>query len=289
MIPQRAPRHFVRADPDEVLAAGQKTVVLVGPPDALTGEVVLHNRTDEPVAVREVAVTADKKSAGLLGDRLRLRSRFEPGARRTVAVSVALPADVAPGEYQERLRIGGKEVPVRLVVQPLRRVDVNPRRLHFVGIEPGLEHRAELTISNRGNVPVQIPNLRHATALDVDTLCKNIVLAIREKGDEGSTATLDAFVRGIQKDMAGWFELSLDEAGEVVKPGASQAIHLTVKLPDDVQANRTYDGSFRLLGRLVSYVVSPAAIVTTKTRGRAARRKTAKKAGSRKKSPRRSK
>lgn len=286
MILQRAVRNFVRADPDEVLSVGQKTVVLMGPPDALTGEVVLHNRTDEPVAIREVAVKTGKKSAGLLGDRLRMRSRFEPGGQRTVPVSVALPADVAPGEYEERIRIGGKEVPVRLVVQPLRRVDVNPRRLHFLGIGPGLEHRAELTISNRGNVAVQIPNLRHATALDVDTLCKSMVLAIREKGDEGSTATLDAFVRGIRRDMAGWFELTLEEAGEVVEPGTNLEIHLTMKLPDDVEANRTYDGSFRLLGRTVSYVVAPAPIV--RTQARAARRKTAKKAGERKQSPRRS-
>lgn len=286
MIPQRAVRNFVRADPDEVLSIGQKTVVLMGPPDALTGEVVLHNRTDDPVAIREVAVKTGKKSAGLLGDRLRMRSRFEPGGQRTVPVSVALPADVAPGEYEERIRIGGKEVPVRLVVQPLRRVDVNPRRLHFVGIGPGLEHRAELTISNRGNVPVQVPNMRHATALDVDTLCKSMVLAIREHGDEGSTATLDAFVRGIRKDMAGWFELTLEEAGEVVEPGTSLEIHLTMKLPDDVETNRTYDGTFRLLGRTVSYVVAPAPIV--RTQARAARRKAAKKAGERKQSPRRS-
>lgn len=261
----------VRADPEAKISVGQDSLVLIGPPESLSGDVTLRNDSSEHLLIRDFAIKSDRKSSGLLGSRLAVRSRLDPGTERSASVSASLPSTIAPGEYAEKITIGGKDVPVRIVVQPMMKVDISPHRLHFVGIRPGLEHHAELLIVNRGNVPVQIPNLRHSTALDVDTICRNLSLAVRDKGHEGSTATLDAFVQGLRRDMAGWLELTVEEAWEIVEPGKIISIHVTLKLPDDVDANRAYRGEFRLLGRLVSYSISRTPVVKRTTPGRAGR------------------
>jgi hypothetical protein len=250
---------FVRADADRVLTAAQDRITLIGPPDSLTGVAVLRNTSDEHVSIRDAAPVSGGKSKGLLQS-LQIRSRFEANTEQAVSLSASLPSSLPPGEYDETVAIGGQPVPVRLVVQPRMRVEINPRSLHFVGTEPGTEHRAQLVLTNNGNIPVQVPSLRHATALDIDTLCSNLARAVREKGHEGSTATLDAFVKGIKKDMAGWFELGLDETWTIVEPGQALLLNLTVTLPDDIVVNRIYSGNFRLFDALIGYFVTPSPV-----------------------------
>lgn len=258
MSAARPRRRVVRAEPDAELAVGDESLVLVGPPDALSGSVMLRNEGEERLVVRGIAVKRGGRSGGLLGSRLAVRTRLEPGARGLAAVSAALPSTVAPGEYLEHLEVRGKEVPVRLLVQPLVRVEVTPCRLDFVGIEPGLVHRALLVVSNQGNIPVEVPSLRHGMVLEADALCRNLTLALREKGAEGATATLDAFARGLREEMAGWVAFTVEEARQVIAPGESVTVHLSLELPKDVQANRVYEGAFRLLGRLVRYTITRA-------------------------------
>jgi hypothetical protein len=253
VIRDRAFRRVVSASEQATgVSVCQESIVLNGPPGSLSGRVRLRNDSAEHLILRNLAVRTDK-GAGLLGPEVSFRANLGPQSDVAESFSVSLSPTVPPGEYVEYLRIGAAEVPVRLVVQANVDVEVVPDDLYFLGIGPGVQHRAELLVINRGNVPVQVPNLRHSTVLDVDSICSNLSLAVREHGDEGSTATLDAFVRGIKRDMAGWVEIVVEEAYAIVDAGGTLPIHVTFTLPDDVDDKAEYDGAVRVFEELVTY------------------------------------
>ena len=53
----------------------------------------------------------------------------------------------------------------------------------------------------------------------MDLICRNLSLAVRTNGDEGIEKTLDAFTRGLKKDITDWVDISINEAGQVVAAG----------------------------------------------------------------------
>lgn len=248
--------------PQENVTAPEDPVVLSGPPGALHGVISLRNQTGDRLFVRDFALqpAKGKKSADFetIGtDRLAVRTRLLAGEARSQQIHLALGRQTPPGTYEATVSIGKKDVPVRLVVQPVVDVELSPDELFFTGVEPGRTHTAEVLLLNRGNVPVTVPTLKHATTVDTDLVCRSLSQAIRDHGEDGSQATLDALAKTLAEDLAGWVKLSVKNAGAVVEPGASTLMEISLTLPDDVRPERTYEGDIRVLDELLSYLILP--------------------------------
>lgn len=246
--------------PVKNVSTSQEAIVLSGPPHMLTGNLILQNRAGEKLFVRDLPLRPSKArkkgaKAAPLGDHLLVRARLAPDESKSHPLQVTLDAQTPPGVYEASVSIGKTEVPVRLSVHPFIEVSLAPDSLYLVGLEAGRTHEADVLLVNEGNVPVEVPPLRHGTATDMDLVCRNLVQAIRENGKEGSQAVLDAFVRGVTADIAGWIELTIKEAATVVDPGASILMHMTFKLPEDVKMERAYEGEIRIYDELLSYVI----------------------------------
>ncbi len=246
---------------DEVsrqFAVTNKSIVLTGPPSDLVGRIGLCNQSDEPIHIRNLPVDSTGKNAITLPQKneLSISAKLLPGEEMEATVTFSLDERTPPGEYHASIKIDDKEHEIQLIVQPSLAVEISPRNLNFIGAKPGQIHKATLLLVNNGNVPVQIPSVHHSTLLDVDTICRNLSVAVRESGGNGSVATLDAFVKGIQRDMADWVELSMPEAKQTIDPGNSLQLHLTLKLPGDV-SNKVdmHKGAFRFLNKIIHYCI----------------------------------
>lgn len=241
----------------EMLDVGTEEIILNGPPSDLRGHIHLGNKSGDTFRIKTLALEYLNRRNNFLGSGapLHFSCRLRPGEEKIQRVSHRLPPDTRPGTYASELIIGGERRPVKIVVQPHIDVKIYPVRFSFQGSNPDRTHTAAITITNLGNVPFQIPQIKHATVLDMDFLCRAASLAIRDKGAEGYMPMMDQLTKNIQKDMAGWLSISLEECGQVLGPGKSLVAHLTITLPADIDPKKDYSGDIRLWDQGISYVI----------------------------------
>src|SRR5687768_13989197 len=184
----------------ESLDIEEDEIVLNGPPQSLTGSVVLKNKETQTVFIRDLALTPGGDDTPASQGRFQLLTALQAGEERLQQVTFQLPLNTPPGTYERRLSIGGREKSVRLIVQPNIEIDISPVALFFQGAVAGKTFDAEISLTNNGNLPFKVPsNIRHTTMLDEDYLCRALSFAIREKGGEGFDPVMDELTRNIHK------------------------------------------------------------------------------------------
>ena len=241
----------------ESLDIEEEEIILNGPPQSLTGTVLLKNKEAQTVFIRDLALVHGGDNAGESQGRFQLVTALQAGEQRLQEVNFQMPLNTPPGTYERRLSIGGREKSVRLVVQANIEIDINPVTLYFQGAVAGKTYDAEITLTNNGNLPFKIPsNIRHTTMLDEDYLCRALSFAIREKGGEGFNPVMDELTRNVHKEMADWVELQLKEAGSIVEPGKAMLLHLSFTLPRNTNSSRDYSGNIRIADKTISYRIN---------------------------------
>jgi len=269
IIGRKGFRLISAGDDFKQFAATSEEMVFIGPPSNLEGRIALCNTSDEPIHIRKLPLMAKGTEKIKLPEKneVSISAKLQPNQELETTASFSLDNKTPPGEYQAAINVGDKEHLVKVIVHPNVSVKVTPQKLHFIGAAPKQEHKVKLLFVNEGNVPIQIPSVRHSTVLDADTICRNLSLAVRKSGDEGSEATLDSFVKGIKKDMSGWVELSLDEAMQIVEPGKDLILNLTMKLPEDINKDiDLHKGAFRFLNKIIHYKIVMAPQQATRKR-----------------------
>jgi hypothetical protein len=246
----------------EIIEWDEEEIILTGPPAFLKGMITLHNRSDEKVLVRDLAIQATERSAvDIAQQSLPLHSMLQPRETRLQKARISLNPTTPPGTYRFEVQSGKTTRPLTLIVQEHLRFSLSPQRFVLLGIAPEQVHQKEILLANMGNIPVTVPNIRHNTTLDMDLICRNLSMAIRDTGSEGIEATMDTLVKGIREDMVDWLDITIQEAGEIIEPGTSKLLHISFKLPKDIDPRRVYEGEIRFLDSFLSYRILPAAQV----------------------------
>jgi len=233
----------------EHIGFGENEIILSGPPSSLRGPVMLHNATDQHLFVRELPMKNAQNADAVFPVHTTLKPREKKSKNLFYAVDPLTPA----GTYEMNLQIGDETKKVTLIVHENLDVQLSPENIILEGIEPGLQHTKEILFSNKGNIALAIPAIKHNTLTDMDLICRNLSLAVRTSGDEGIEKTLDTFTKGLKKDITDWVDISITEAGQVVGPGQTILLHLNITLPADVNKNYHYTGDIRMFDQLIHY------------------------------------
>lgn len=236
-------------------------IILNGTPGFLSGNIYLKNHHDDTVFIREVpmvaADSAKSKQKENLPSHFKLLTSLRSGEERVQQITLQLPATTPPGRYERKMMIGGQEKKLTIIVQPNVEIDINPLMLHFQGIKSGNKYDAEISLTNAGNMPFKIPsNIKHSSMLDEDYFCRAMSLAIRKKGGEGYTATMDELTKNIYSEMTDWVGVNIKESGKVVQPGQSMQLHFSLTMPAKVDRSRDYFGNVRLWNKEISYRIN---------------------------------
>jgi hypothetical protein len=237
----------------EKLHIREDEIVLIGPPSALAGNVFLSNKAEETLFIRGLPMSPAQNDRSGTPETLKMTTALQAGEERVHRISHKLPRTTPPGVYERSIRVGDIEKKLKLVVQPSIDIDIHPADLYFSGVVPGDSYYAEMSLTNKGNMPFKIPDVKHVTTLDADYLCRATSLAMREKGKEGFNAMMDELTRNIHRDMADWAIFKLEESGREVAPGESLLLHVTLTLPKNVDRGRDYSGTVRIWDHMVSY------------------------------------
>lgn len=242
----------------EKLNIGEDEVVLNGPPAFMTGNVLLSNNDEDTLFIRDLPLAQSNEGNNLpkTPSSFKFLTSLRPGEERSHKITYQLPGSTPPGIYDSTIQVGGQEKRVKMIVQPNIQVEIAPLKIHFQGVEAGKSYSTIITMSNIGNLPFRIPDIKHVNTLDEDYLCRALALAIRENGGEGFKATMDELTRNIHKEMTDWATVKLDESGRVIQPGEIIQLHFTLTLPRNVNPARDYFGDVRIWNKLISFNIN---------------------------------
>ena len=252
------------------LSIPDEEIILNGPPGRLEGTIHLQNPLDSPLKVKYIPLqegkaSGSKKASPGFRPMLNLNVRMDAGEQRMEPVNLSMPYDTPPGTYDRFIQVGGKNRSVKIIVQPTISISVFPDAFTFQDTTPGTAHTATFTVTNLGNLPFQIPEIKHVAALDMDYLCRALGMAFRENDTEGLTATLDRATQNIKDNLTNWADARVPEAGNIVEPGRSMVVNLKITLPKNADARNDYSGTVRFWDKDLSFVVK-SHVKTVKSR-----------------------
>jgi hypothetical protein len=234
-----------------------KEIILNGPPSDLQGHILLENTQDDLLRVKTLAlVDKNKKRVKEIGrSSIRMSCRIRPGEQKLKTISHQLPATTPPGTYNSYLMVGKELRKVKMVVQPTIDIRVSPEIFTLQDTSPGKKHSVTFTLTNLGNMPFQIPDLKHAGSLDMDLFCRAFGFGFREKKAEGFMETMDVVTKNVKENLADWAEVSLDKFGEIVDSGQSMSLTLNLTMPGNSDPKRDYEIDLRFWDKEISSVV----------------------------------
>jgi len=238
----------------EKVNTDNEEIILNGPPSDLRGHISLRNASEDALSIKALKLVHNEKALGGNAS-LRIGSRLNPGEQKLESISHELPAQTPPGTYESSLYIGGAERKIKMIVQPQMQVSVHPNNFSFVGAEAGKTHSAQITITNTGNLPFTIPDVKHVAALDMDLICRAFGFALRSKGGEGYIPTMDELAKNINRYLPDWASAHVEEAGQTLQPGETKIIHLNITLPKNTDAGKDYTGNMRFWNKSISYEI----------------------------------
>lgn len=241
----------------EKLSAGSGEIILNGPPGDLRGHISISNKNKDALKVKSLPLVHNNKLMDRMGidSSLHLSCKLNPGEEKIVELLHQVHPLTAPGTYESSIMVGGENRKVKMVIQERMVIDIHPTSFTFVGTEPDKIHAASFTLTNLGNVAFQIPDVKHAAALDMDMLCRAFGVAMRSSGANGYENMLDEVSKNIQSNLPDWANANIAECGAVLQPGDSLLIHLSITIPKDCNPGRDYSGNIRFWDKDLSYAI----------------------------------
>jgi hypothetical protein len=251
----------------ESIGIQEDDIVLNGSPGQLSGFIKLNNHDSETVFINGLAFSYINSKSNI-AENIQLITALLPGEQKTQRITHKLPLNTPPGVYEHTINIGGKQRNVKFIVQQNMDISLTPQQLYFTEVLPEKPYTAYITLSNNGNVPFVIPDIKHVTTLDSDFLCRAQSLAMRDKGNEGFMAFMDSITKNVKADMADWAKISIKEKGKVLQSGESCLIEFTIFLPKNVDTKRDYSGNIRFWESSISFKIKSQESQTEKQHGK---------------------
>ncbi len=250
----------------------ENEIILNGTPNDLNGHIQFVNKQKEVLRIKSLAlVDKNKKRTSTNGaDFIRVAVRLNPGEQKLTAINHELPSTTAPGIYEDYLMLGNQMHKVKMIVQPALSIEINPSSFTFLDSSPDKMHTAILTLTNTGNLPFQIPALKHGVLLDMDLYCRAFGVSFRKKGLDTYTTALDEVTKNINAHLIDWVSISVDEIGQIVKPGDSLMLHINFIIPKDADPKKDYEGNIRFWNKEIAIAIkSHTELIKTSRNGKA--------------------
>lgn len=241
----------------EKISVRDDEIILIGPPNNLRGHIFIRNTDTEALRVKSLPLLHDNQTGRMTNEstQLRLSCRLQPGEEKLEPLFHQVSPQTPPGNYMTTLQVGGQMRQLQLMVQARIDINVYPQNFSFQETGPGKIHTAEFALTNIGNVPFQVPEVKHIAALDMDFFCRAFGFGFRDKGAEGHVAALDEVTRNIQSNIPDWAPANIKEVGKILVPGESMIIHLSITLPANSDPRKDYSGNIRFWNKDIAFAI----------------------------------
>jgi hypothetical protein len=252
------------------VSSADKPLVLVGPPRGVRGEVHLLNASDDKIIIRKPlmrslaapargkAAKSAAKATALLEEPLALRRIIvRPGQTRMVPIVLKLDATTSPGTYQAQLDVDGvvREVVVHVIEDVS--FSIEPRDL-VIPNRPGQKIQKQIVVANTGNMPVVVKTIG-ALVLDEELAhCRALRGALADVG--ATLKNLDDFIVALghrYHDIYDKLILKVQNDSTTVDPGETEAIDLTITIPDKLETRARYSTYAPIATESLNFTIVP--------------------------------
>ena len=262
---------------NETGQADSGTIVLVGRPGALKGELFLDNPGEARLVFRGAAVSSlqisgEAKTGRELSGVPPVESMIvaqkvpavtvRPGERRRVPLKFALSPNTPPGEYHASLQLADRTFPVVFHVVEQLSLEISPAQL-VLRNDAGATISKQVVLHNRGNVPLEIDELS-AIPLDDELLNCRILRGVAAAVDSEEKIDLDSVLAAFARHS----RLALDQAGILrvrnrsgrltLQPGEIRAVTLEFRLPESLEKRSRYRAILPIYTADLVIVIAPA-------------------------------
>jgi hypothetical protein len=196
--------------------------------------------------------------------------RLSPGLAR---LWFSLPSYTPPGSYGGSAKIGGSDFRVAVDVDPNENLVLSPPELKIVATRSE-KITTVLTLANAGNVVCDIRNTHAFGLFDVEGAERAVGAALRDsavKGREKMDRLMDRFA----EEHAGFVRVLIEEGSGPIAPGEVHELRVNLRFPDNMNAGRTYTGTWVLFN--LAYQVRVRAEVEEQSRPTDTRHRESKK------------
>jgi hypothetical protein len=263
------------ADEEPDYLSPEETIVLIGEPKSLRGELRWHNTGDEKIVLRDAWVhgarATNDDAAGFAGVKsfappkspapASLSGTIHPGQSQRVPLTFDLGRHTPPGEYRGELKVGGRTHPLVMHVAEAVRLRVSPDQI-VIDQSAGATVFKRVVLSNEGNVPLTIGEIGGVMLGEELMLCLGLRATIATVNDK--TQPLEELFAEIVRDDAraitrqvGSLEVNNPAAPVVLQPGEVRPLDLEIRLPDNLKSNSRYRGRLPLYTSDLEFVIVP--------------------------------
>lgn len=228
---------------DEPWVVLEDRLQFLGKPTLCLGHLHLHNRSDEKVRIKRIPLVESRLTgpADVSVSHLQLLARLLPGTELQVRAQVLIPPHTPPGRYTAEALVGNIRKPVAIDVLESWDLAILPASL---SLKPHLGERPVLTVqlTNRGNMPWNIPRAAFAPLEGGDGIHHNIFLSLTKTREPTFEAVLNDFVKRTRENEVEPAKVKILSDADVLAPGETRELQLEISLPDSIKKNRRYRG-----------------------------------------------
>ena len=216
---------------------------LLGKPTQCLGHLHLKNRSAEKVRIRRIPLV-DSRLTGpteVSVSHLQLFARLLPDTELQTSAQLRLPPQTPPGRYMAEALVGNVRKPVAVDVLESWDIAILPTELTMkLHLGECLIRTVQLT--NRGNVPWNIPRAAFAPLEGGDGIHHNIFLALTKTKEPTVEGVLNDFVKRLRENEVEPAKVKILSDADILAPGENQEVQLEISFPDNLKKNRRYSG-----------------------------------------------
>ena len=211
-------------------------VTITGPPGNARGVVAFDVDVDEVESVMIALNIAGEASVY----RGALRSVAGVGAE----LRVRLPETTAPGTYKGEATIGGKPRPIVVEIEARPRIRVRPAQT-MLTLEPSSSKPFALTLSNGGNVSIDVPRTALFDLDDADGQDRALGRSLRATIQRGEQR-IERFMEELRTSHGGEARVTIKSGAGPLRPGEVREIACVFEVPESARAGQSYTGSWNI-------------------------------------------
>lgn len=222
-----------------------------GPPNECRGELKLINTSDSKIKVRSLntqTVSRTRKDcASLPPSIINLFARVAPNSESSVMAELHVPRDTKPGQYQAAVVYGKQKHPLEITIAEHHETLISPNHLR-VKASSGDTVNCQVTISNLGNVPIELGDVGMVWLREHNWIGRTLVYSLREAEEsEKFTDFTDRAFQNLKQSLIPPARIQFSpEKLDALPAGQSLLRKGSLTLPYGLMKGRRYSGFIKI-------------------------------------------
>ena len=166
-----------------------------------------------------------------------------PAGETATWIRFSLALTTPAGCYSGHVKLAGSTYPIIVDIEGKPQLHLSPRRVSLTAARAAATVAVEITATNSGNAPFEIPETGTFGLFPAQGLERSIAEAVRTPAGEGRER-LDKLMNSVSDEHGGFVRVKVAEGAGLLTPGEFRNLKVKLRLPDALKPGQSYSGSW---------------------------------------------